>query len=828
MDSAEPARSRPCETRGRDVLGGVLEKLKARRLCPLDLLPHADLREKLVELALFGEPPGLDAETAMQFQRLRAALADREVQQVRVVVFGGGAGLSNLVGGDSRSPVWPRNPFVGLKEIFPRTQAIVCVTDDGGSTGELQKDLPLIALGDLRHVLLSSIQSTRVRALYGLSSGQAREVVSVLASVFNHRFARCPESAGFLLAQAGFRPDDLPQALRTSLIRLIELLFTDPRLTPTLARPHCLGNLILASAIYAEIPPSISSEELVDKPALLADSLMHALEFLSSLLGCEQRAVLPCTTTPARLSVRYSNGVEVLGEYKSGYAQRGYPVDHVVTAFCGEPRVSRELFEAIEHADILVMAPGSLYSSLIPIFQVPGLAQAVRRNGRALKLLVSNLWVQAGETDRSMGDVERKFQVSDLLRAYDRNIPGGTRGLFEQVLCLSLKDVPASVLQRYAVEGKVPIYFDRDKVCAQGFVPIECGIFSRTALTEQGVIQHGPIHLARVIQTLWAVFDHSRGVEVKPIPTAGCGSDIAEGTGEEPDPGPETTATSPFIRYRQIRARLADLWARRGWPGVVGVREGGDRGKNQANNHSTAIEMSAGILHRVKQILWRHPDIPLGHLASVRGIVGIEQELWRRCQKWDSVFSFYDPEDGLIKIRQDQLARERSFEVAFLVALGQSLLGNYALCKEMRPVTIDSMVLGKVYHLHLRPENQRACWFSDAELRRYLELSRMLPVAGNPDHFTRLINGEEGFTPPGMLMGLNYAWYLDNRFASHVEYKMAVMKVEPSALIPEQVRMLGRRRRLVAFFREVVFRKVSPGSHLSATRTPGGGRVDET
>jgi len=246
----------------------------------------------------------------------------------------------------------------------------------------------------------------------------------------------------------------------------------------------------------------------------------------------------------------------------------------------------------------------------------------------------------------------------------------------------------------------------------------------------------------------------------------------------------------------------------------------------------------------VKDILWRHPDIPLAHLAYVRGIVCIEQELWRRSQKWDNVFSFYDPEDGLIKIRKDQLEQEQTFEVAFLVALGQSLLGNYARYKEMKPLMIDGVALGKVYHLHLRPVAERTSYFSDQELRRYLELTRMLPAATGMDalvstepgmaegrptgmdalvstepgmaegrateapvHFTRLINGDEGFTPPGMLMGLNYAWYLDNRFASHVEYKMAVMKIAPESLIPEQVKMLGRRQRLVSFFREVVFRK---------------------
>jgi uncharacterized cofD-like protein len=767
-----------------DPIGRPLELLMRRHLSALDLLPHADLREKLVELVLYGQPTGLDPETVTQFQALRTALEDKAVEGVRIVVFGGGTGLSNLIGGDSRIASWARKPFVGLKELFPQIRAIVCVTDDGGSTGELQKDLPLIALGDIRHVLLSSIQSSRLQTLYGLTLSQALEVVSVLSSLFNYRFNQRPDSATMLVGQIGVDLQCLPLPMSEALAGLISLLFTDPRLSPTLSRPHCLGNLILAAAIYAEIPQEITNDELMTGSELLAVSLSRGLGALSTILGAGEQAVLPCTSTQAQLSVLYSNGVQVIGEYKSGYAQRGYPVEHVFVEFCQEPHVASDVLDAIVQADILIMAPGSLYSSLIPIFQVPGLAQAVRRNQRALKILVSNLWVQAGETDRSMGDFERKFHVSDLLKAYDRNIPGGTKDLFEQVLCLSLKDVPASVLQRYAVEGKVPIYLDREKVKAQGFTPIECGIFSRTALAEHGVIQHGPNHLAKVIKTLWVVFDHLQSSEQ--------GSIHNEVLVDESVWISSARAECRASRYRLIEQRLVDL-------------------SIEVNGGAVAPELIDRIQHMVKAILWRHPDIPLSHLKSVRGIICVEQELWRRNQRWDSIFSYYDPGDGLIKIRDDQLQQEQTFEVAFLVALGQSLLGNYALHKEMQPLKIDGVALGKVYHLHLRPAIQRTCWFSDLELSRYLELTRMLPVDCDPSHFTRLINGDEGFTPPGMLMGLNYAWYLDNRFASHVEYKMAVMKIAPSSLIPEQVKMLGRRQQLVTFFREVVFRKEQSG-----------------
>jgi hypothetical protein len=77
------------------------------------------------------------------------------------------------------------------------------------------------------------------------------------------------------------------------------------------------------------------------------------------------------------------------------------------------------------------------------------------------------------------------------------------------------------------------------------------------------------------------------------------------------------------------------------------------------------------------------------------------------------------------------------------------------------------------------------------------------------NHYTRLVNNHEGFTPPGLLMGLMYAWYIDNRFATHIEYKMSVMKINQTDLIPEQLNMVVRRRKMIEFFKEVVFKSKS-------------------
>jgi len=766
----------PVSGSGED-LRARLSDLSDRRISPLDLLPQEDLREKLVDLVLNGQPRGADRETSVMFSLLRNSLIGRTVDDTRVVVFGGGSGLSNIIGGDSRREGWLRRPFSGLKEIFPLARSVVCVTDDGGSTGELLKDLPLVAIGDLRHVLLSSIQLERLQKRYALSVSAAGEVAATLSGIFNYRFANRPDGPQDMLSGCGADLQRLPPSLGEYLEALIRQLFVDARFTETLGRPHCLGNLLLAAAVYRQIEPALDNRVLAGRQDLLHDALLVGLNSLALHLGAGEQAVLPCTSTPAQLRLVYANGVQITGESKSSLARRGVPVDRVFVDFHDKPMVYDEILKNIRDADILILAPGSLYSSIIPIFSVPGLADCVRENRHALKVLVSNLWVQAGETDLSIVDPQRKFHVSDMIRAYERNIPGGTAGLFQEVLCLSLRDVPASVLQRYAVEGKVPIYLDRTVVKELSYIPLECGIYSKEALAERGVIQHDPAILAQAIKALYITG------EVLP---AKDGCNIPWRKSPQPESGGGgKRSVIPCIKYRDIKDILGNI-------------------EVQHQKNGDCLLDVEKIRDAICDIIWKHQDIPLAHLRYIRGIRCIDLEEWRRDQRWDNVFSFFAPDDWCIMIRSDQFEVPQKLEVAFLIALGESLLGDYARDKVMEEVVMAGLRLGKVYHLRLRQEQQRTCYFNDEELHRYLTLARMQP-SDDPCHFTRLINGDEGFTPPGLLMGLMYAWYLENRLASHIEYKMTITRIRQSDLIPEQLKMVGRRKRIISFFRDVVF-----------------------
>ena len=747
----------------------------------LDLLPREEFAEKLIHLELHGPPEGLPHKVTGALTDLASSLSEFDVLNARVVVLGGGTGLSNIIGGDSRKESWPRDPFSGLKDIFPQTKAIVCVTDDGGSTGELLKDLPFIALGDLRHVLLSSLRKKSLQETYGLSDADCFQVAGTLHKLFNYRFHNHPGSLDKLSAATGFTRTVLPEPMHGYLAGLLEKLFSDPGLGKLLFRPHCLGNLLLAAAIWQNAEGFGNSMQTEDLCRVSHPQEYQGLKRLCRNLALSEDAVMPCSLTPALLQVLYSNGTLVTGEYKSGHARRGYPVDRLFVSFVEEPKVSDELLNSLREADIIILAPGSLYTSTIPIFQVPGLAEAVRDNQKSLKILVTNLWVQKGETDVVREDPNRRFYVSDLIRAYHRNIPGGVRGLFNHALSLGLQEISGSILQNYATEDKVPIFLDREKVNAMGFRSIEAGIYSQTALHQHNVIQHDPAMLARTIRSLYAIdcLQHK-------IPPQADLHEISENL-------PGSFSMKPILVQNNNLYPCERFTALDKWLGEISVIQ------NTADGNGDTPA-------RLREILWYHKDVMLEHLSNIRTIQILDRATWSRNQEWDNVYSFYDPADNAIKICLDVVADESRFEQAFLVALGQALLGNYAASKEMIPVEKNGAIVGKIFRLTVMPQAESNCFFSDGQLSDYLQLARMIRSKSNPLLYTRLVNGNEGFTPPGLLFGLLYAWYLDNRFAAHVEYKMAVMRTDISDLIPEQVKMYQRRRELVEFFRRSVFR----------------------
>lgn len=125
----------------------------------------------------------------------------------------------------------------------------------------------------------------------------------------------------------------------------------------------------------------------------IAGSFEDALSESSRVLAVRGK-IVPPTTTPLRLVAEMTDGTIVKGE--SSITARGGDIK-LVAIEPAEASIHPETLEAIEAADLIVMGPGSLYTSILPNLLVSGVTQAIRESA-ALKLYVCNVATQHGET----------------------------------------------------------------------------------------------------------------------------------------------------------------------------------------------------------------------------------------------------------------------------------------------------------------------------------------------------------------------------------------------------------------------------------------------
>lgn len=108
--------------------------------------------------------------------------------------------------------------------------------------------------------------------------------------------------------------------------------------------------------------------------------------------------VIPVTTTDVRLTATFENGAYVVGESNIfGFKkQQDCRIDHV-ELLPAHPKALPDALDAIAAADLILLGPGSLYTSIIPNLLVDGVAEAIAASD-AQKIYVCNHLTQDGET----------------------------------------------------------------------------------------------------------------------------------------------------------------------------------------------------------------------------------------------------------------------------------------------------------------------------------------------------------------------------------------------------------------------------------------------
>ena len=222
---------------------------------------------------------------------------------------------------------------------------------------------------------------------------------------------------------------------------------------------HCLGNLILAAL------------------SRLESRFPAAVEQAGEILGIRGR-VLPATTTDVRLLAEMADGRQIEGESRIA-AARGR-VRRIRLVPDPAPALP-EVLAAIADAELVVIGPGSLYTSLLPVLLVQGIAEEIARSG-ARVVLVMNLMTEPGETDA--------MTAADHVRAIQRHAP---RMRIHDVL-LASTPIPSRLLGTYAALGARPVTADLAALRALGCRPVR-----RKMLGAGDRIRHDPQKLAAAV-----------------------------------------------------------------------------------------------------------------------------------------------------------------------------------------------------------------------------------------------------------------------------------------------------------------------------------------
>ena len=219
----------------------------------------------------------------------------------------------------------------------------------------------------------------------------------------------------------------------------------------------------------------------------ISPSFDTAVRRMSEVLAITGR-VLPVTTADVQLEAEFENGASVVGESKIFHCKKKEDCRITKVRLLPErPKALPEALSAIHEADMIVLGPGSLYTSIIPNLLVDGIVDAIRES-TALKIYVCNVMTQEGETEG--------YTAADHIAAiFQHSEPG----LFS--LCLANSSpIPADAAARYAGEGAEPLRCDTERCATLGVEVVRRPI----AIVRDGYVRHQPDDLARELIALHA------------------------------------------------------------------------------------------------------------------------------------------------------------------------------------------------------------------------------------------------------------------------------------------------------------------------------------
>ena len=189
--------------------------------------------------------------------------------------------------------------------------------------------------------------------------------------------------------------------------------------------------------------------------------------------------VIPSTLEDVTLVAHYTDGSMVIGEEQIPQARKSISK---VSLTPQAPLATPDALKAIKEAQIIVLGPGSLYTSIIPNLLIKEITQEIAKS-QAIKVYVCNVMTQPGETDG--------YSVSDHIKALLKH---GHEQILDYCV-VNNGEVPAEILKRYSKDNSLLVVNDRKKIENLGVRVVE----EDFSMITDGVIRHDPEKLARII-----------------------------------------------------------------------------------------------------------------------------------------------------------------------------------------------------------------------------------------------------------------------------------------------------------------------------------------
>ncbi len=204
-----------------------------------------------------------------------------------------------------------------------------------------------------------------------------------------------------------------------------------------------------------------------------------ALSATSEILKVRGR-VIPSSVQPVELVAEMHDGKRVRGE--SSISQAAGKIARL-EILPETPQATSSALKAIEEADVIILGPGSLYTSVISNLLIPEIKQALLKSA-AVKIYICNVMTQPGETDgfSAFAHVQKLLEYTDGVKFLD------------YVILNNQLDINPELLEKYATQGAYPVLNDSDKIIELGIKVVPANLIS-----QDNLIRHNSNRLARTL-----------------------------------------------------------------------------------------------------------------------------------------------------------------------------------------------------------------------------------------------------------------------------------------------------------------------------------------